>query len=229
MQRLDASLASCSSSEATVRSWQRAFFFVCVYATCTAQVAHRRPVSYPPDKPRPFVESLYGEVIASPPTGIPSGKDLKRFRPFMSTALLRRTDLLLACEKDWDRQQPRGVILKAPFSVFESGIFSGRDERTEPGSVRVVSIKEDRRGTYQAEVELSYRPPDVGTWRVVVSLLRQQRHLVVDDVSYLYGENMPAERLTQSLSAGCNGSHWIGYERSLPRQSTANHNATNYK
>ena len=91
-----------------------------------------------PNQPEALIHSLYEQVVAHTPGGIPSGIDWKIFAPYMSKTLLHRIDDFNACVADWFRrpQDPR-YPQKAPFGVFENGIFSGDDELTGPRTFNI--------------------------------------------------------------------------------------------
>ena len=91
-----------------------------------------------PNQPEALIHSLYEQVVAHTPVGIPSGIDWKIFAPYMSKTLLHRIDDFNGCVDDWDRrpQDPR-YPQKPPFGVFESGIFSGGDELSGPRTFNV--------------------------------------------------------------------------------------------
>jgi hypothetical protein len=68
------------------------------------------------------------EVVARHPLGIPGGAEIKAFTPYRSKALLHKIDINIACQNDWDRQNP-DPNSKPPFLEF--GLFSGDDLRAE--------------------------------------------------------------------------------------------------
>jgi len=182
-----------------------------------------------PNQPEPLIQSLYQHVVARPPSGIPSGADWKIFAPYMSKTLLHRIDVFLACAEDWDRQDRERMLKdpipnKAPFGVYESGIFSGGDERTEPGTFRIERTESKKDGTFRVYVRLTWEePPDKEIWRVAAILVREDGRLVVDDVIYLKDEKREWTvdyRLSEVLSAGCDGPRWVGdrAKKSNPKQ-----------
>jgi hypothetical protein len=178
----------------------------------------------PPNEPEVLVQSLYRQVVARAPVGLLHGEDRKIFDPYLSKSLLHRIELAHSCEKDWYRQNPdsekplsssnRAVgILKPPFAWLEAGLFSGGDEKTSPGSFQIESTQAEKNGSFRVVVRLTYRASDgPGFWRVAAIVIRENDHFVVDDVIYLKDVNQHVEwRLSQRLSSGCNGSHWVGY------------------
>lgn len=172
-----------------------------------------------PNQPEALVRSLYTQVVARPPVGIPWDADWKTFAPYMSKTLLHRIDVFLACAEDWERQDQKRMFIehipnKAPFSVYESGIFSGEDERTEPRTFHIESTKSEKDGSIRVYVRLKWEElQDKEIWRVAVILVRENGRLVVDDVIYLKDETEKWSvdyRLSGALSSGCNGPHWVG-------------------
>ena len=89
-----------------------------------------------PKQPAALVRSLYREVVARHPTGLPRGADMNVFAPYLSKRLLHRIALANACARDWTRQDQKRMSMgdqipeKAPFGWAESGIFSGAAIRT---------------------------------------------------------------------------------------------------
>jgi hypothetical protein len=84
-----------------------------------------------PDEPATLVASLYRQVIARHPMGIPEGDDLKVFAPYLSSSLLHGIAQYRACTSDWDRKNA-GSGLKSPVGLFENDIFSGNTNRPIP-------------------------------------------------------------------------------------------------
>jgi hypothetical protein len=169
-----------------------------------------------PTQPEALVRSLYQQVVARTPGGIPSGADWKIFAPYMSKTLLHRIDVFNACVADYFRQHSDPNV-KAPFGVFESGIFSGADERTGPRTFHIERTESEKDGSFRVDVKLTYGPSDgPGSWHVAPLLVRENGRLVVDDVVFIKDE-LPIYppgvdwRLSQSLSSGCDGPHFVGY------------------
>jgi hypothetical protein len=175
----------------------------------------------PQRQPETLVRSLYKEVVARHPSGIPSGNDWKVFAPYLSKVLLHRIDDFNACVADWDsRPQDPKYPVKAPFGIFESGMFSGGDERTAPRAFLIEGTKREKDGSVRVYVTLKWweteRPIDQWhisrakpyVWHVAPVLIRERDRWLVDDVIYLKEETVSGGadwRLTQSLSYDCDG------------------------
>lgn len=196
------------------------FFCVVLLSLVTTSVlgqpAHQSRASNPPSGPEVVVRSLYGDVIAYHPIGIPREANMKRFAPYLSKSLIHRIDLVQACSKDWMRQN-QGQLIKAPFAWGEAGLFSGDDEKALPGSFRIEKTKAETDGSFRVDVELTYRPSDgPGVWHVEVIVARDGGHLTVDDVIFLKSKDSSPlapnrSRLSEILSQGCDGPRWVGY------------------
>lgn len=175
-----------------------------------------------PNQPESLVMNLYQKVIARPPSGIPTGADWKIFAPYMSKTLLHRIDVFLACVADWERQDQERMLKdpfpnKAPFGLFESGIFSGGNERTEPRTFHIERTESEKDGSIRVYVRLKWEEKqDKEIWRVAAILVREDGRLVVDDVIYLRDVTRQSSvdyRLSGALSSGCDGPHWVGGRR----------------
>jgi len=194
-------------------------FLRCVFllqlATTLAlgQPAHESNSRFLPNHPEALVQSLYTEVVTRHPAGIPQGADMKVFAPYLSKSLLQRVDLFLACYADWLRQNP-DPNTKPPFGVFESGIFSGSNERTEPRTFHVEKAQAQKDGSFRVYVSLAYEDPPghSQTWRVAAIVVLENGHFVVDDVIYLKDKETHVQsRLSGGLSYQCDGARWVGY------------------
>ena len=171
-----------------------------------------KPASLP-DQPEALVQSLYTEVVARHPIGIPRDADMKIFAPYLSKALLHRIDVAHACAADYDRQYP-DPNLKPPFAWLEAGLFSGDDEQAEPRSFQIERTQSEADGSFRVYVRLTWgTPPEKPLiWRVAAVVVQEDGHFVLDDVVYLKDENRQVDgRLSEYLSAGCDGAHWVGY------------------
>jgi hypothetical protein len=175
------------------------------------QPASPTRLTLPPDQPEAFVQSLYQQVIAHAPGGLPSRANMRIFAPYLSKTLRHRIEMTRACERDWLRLND-GAMIKAPFAWGESGIFSGGNEKTSPGKFQIESVQTEKGGYFRVDVKLTYLPVDgPGSWHVAVIVARANGHLSVDDVVYLKGEGVSLEyRLSEVLAEGCNGPRWVG-------------------
>ncbi len=164
-----------------------------------------------PGKPEAVVRSLYHVVVARHPIGLPWGADMKALAPYLSKALLHRIDLALACSTDWDRQHP-DPNLKPPSVWIEDGFFSGGNERALPGAFHVESAQPEKDGSFRVHVRLKYSEPEpMPYWYVDVIVTRENKHFVVDDVVFPKDDWDDESRLSQTLTAGCDGSRWVGH------------------
>jgi hypothetical protein len=187
------------------------------FATTLAlgQPSHGSQPSGPPIQPEALVRSLYSEVVARHPIGIPGGTEMKIFAPYLSKALLHRIDLFQACYADWLRQNP-DPNTKPPFGLFESGLFSGADDRSELQTFQIERTQSQKDGSLRVYLRLMYAdsPGHLRTWRVATIVVREDGHFVIDDVIYLKDKDIPVEsRLSGGLSYQCEGSHWVGYDK----------------
>jgi hypothetical protein len=101
--------------------------------------------------------------------------------------------------------------LKPPF--LEDGLFTGANERAEPRSFEIERTESEKDGSFQVVVRLTWEePPDKEIWRVAVVVVQENGRLVVDNVIFLKDKDLAVEyRLSESLTHGCKGSHWVGY------------------
>jgi len=163
-------------------------------------------------QPAAAVQSLYRQVIARHPLGIPSGENWKVFAPYLSKDLIRRITVARSCQNDWVRQN-QGKLIKEPFAWGETGFFSGAEELSEPSSFQVQKTEANHDGSFRVYVKLTESPPShkAWSWDVAVRVKIEKGRPVIDDVIYLKGDDVPTEyRLSEILREGCNGSHWIG-------------------
>jgi hypothetical protein len=182
-------------------------------ALALGQTALKRKALIVPRQPEAMVRSLYREVVARKVVGIPSEAKLAPFIPYLSKALLHRIELAIACSDDWDKQHPDPLSSKPPFAWLESGLFSGDDERASPRTYHIEGSHRERDGSLRVYVRLTWgSSEDRFIWRVAVIVVREDGRSVVDDVIYLKEDDQDVDRrLSQYLSAGCNGPHLIGY------------------
>ena len=190
-----------------------------LFGTTTAlgQLAQQSKLPSVPKEAGAVVRSLYSEVVARHPVGIPKDADMKAFAPYLSKALLRRIDLAHACEDDYYRyhQDPN---LKPPIEWLEFGLFTGGMENAAPGAFHVLGTELEKDGSFRVYVELIIMyglpaHPEPSVWYVAAIVVRENGQFVVDDAIFLkdYSTLRNEFRLSQVLKAGCNGARWVGY------------------
>ncbi len=190
------------------------------------QTAYQSKAPGLPAQPAALVRSLYTEVVARHPHDIPEGADWKIFAPYLSRALLHRIDLAKDCSADWDRENPDPHLKAEMASTY--GLFSGAGAKAEPRAFQMAKTRSEKDGSLRVYVTLTWERPPAGpwSWRVAAVVLRENGHYVIDDVIYVNDniydkpEERPADRrLSEYLSAGCNGARWAGY--GLPNEPVA--------
>jgi len=169
-----------------------------------------------PDRPEALIQRLYQQVLARPSVGIPYGTNLKIYAPYLSSALLQRMDVATACGRDFYRQHPEDPKLpeKPPFAWLELGTFTGGDDEDEFHTFHIERTQPENDGSIQINMRLTWGIPPEKPWFSYVApvIRRRNGRYVVDDVIYLKAAEGDADwRLTQALSSGCNGRHWVGY------------------
>jgi hypothetical protein len=190
-----------------------------LFATTTAlgQLAQQSKLPSVPKEAGAEVLSLYSEVVARHPVGIPKDADMKAFAPYLSKALLRQIDLARACEDDYYRynQNPN---LKPPIEWLEFGLFTGGMENASPGAFHVLGTESEKDGSFRVYVELIIMNglpahPEPSVWYVAAIVVRENGQFVIDDVIFLkdYSTLRDEFRLSQVLRTGCNGARWVGY------------------
>jgi hypothetical protein len=161
--------------------------------------------------PEALVRSLYQEVVALHPLGVSVGGHLKVFAPYLSKALLQRINVANACVDDWYQQNP-DPSSKPP--GLEDGLFTGDDERAEPRAFDIEKSQSEKDGSIRVYVKLTRDEPGESPWlwRVAAVVVRDNGSFVVDDVIWLKDHPQDADvRLSEYLSQGCDGAHWVGY------------------
>jgi len=176
--------------------------------------------SNPTDQPEALVRSIYTEVVARHPLGIPGGASFKVFAPYLSKALISKIYINIACQDDWDRQNP-DPHSKPPF--LEIGLFSGDNLRAEPQAFHIERVQAEKDGSIRVYVKLTHDEAGESpwNWHVAAILVRENSHFVVEDVIYLKDNPQDVDvRLSEYLSQGCDGPRWVGYgnERSGTKQ-----------
>jgi len=163
-----------------------------------------------PNRPKVLVRSLYNEVVARHPLGVPGGADFKVFAPYLSKALLHRIEINVACQDDWGHQNS-DPHSKPPFLEF--GLFSGNDLRAEPQSFQIERVESVKDSSIRVYVKLTHDEPGENpwTWHVATILVREDGYFRVDDVIYLKDRAQDVDvRLSEYLSQGCDGPRWVG-------------------
>ena len=144
---------------------------------------------------------------------------MKVFAPYLSKTLLHRVDVAMACSADEARQHP-DPHSKPQIAWLEAGLFSGDDEQASPRTFHIEKKQREKDGSFRVYVRLTWglRPL---IWQVAAIVVRENGRFVVDDVVYLKDENRDVDsRLSEYLSAGCDGTRWVGRgdRRSDPKQ-----------
>jgi hypothetical protein len=186
-------------------------------ATTLAVGQSRPPINAPrtSDGPEALAQRLYQQVLARPSVGIPYGANLKIYAPYLSQTLLHKMNAATACSRDFYRQHPIDPKLpeKPPFAWLELGTFTGGDDEDEFHTFHIEGPKPAKDGSVQVNLRLTWGTPPEKPWFSNVALVIRQENgrYVVDDVIYLKAREGDADwRLTQALSYGCDGRHWVG-------------------
>jgi hypothetical protein len=166
-----------------------------------------------PNRPEALVRSLYKQVVARHPIGIPGDTDVKIFAPYLSKALLHRINLAIACAADYDRQYP-DTNLKPTFAWLEAGLFSGDDEQAEPRAFQIERTQSEKDGSFRVYVSLTWGAPldKPRIWHVAAIVVWENGHYALNDVIYLKDDHREVDsRLSEYLSPGCDGPQWVGH------------------
>ncbi len=163
-----------------------------------------------------LVRRLYQQVLARPSVGIPYGENLKIYSPYLSKALLHKMDVATDCGHDFYRLHPDDPNLpeKPPFAWLELGTFTGGDDESSFHAFHIEGTNPARDGSVQVNLKLTWGTPPEKPWFTNVTLVirRENGRDVVDDIIYRKaGAGDVDWRLTQVLSSGCSGRHWVGY------------------
>jgi len=180
-------------------------------ALALGQAAGSSKTTSPARKPEALVRSIYNEVVARHPLGVPGGSAFQVLKQYLSTTLLDRIDINIACQDDWGRKHPVPDS-KPPFLEF--GLFSGDDLRAEPSSFQIKNVEPQKDGSIRVDVTLTHEDPggNAWSWHVAVILVREADRFAVDDVIYLKDKPQDVDvRLSDYLSKGCDGPRWVGF------------------
>jgi hypothetical protein len=101
---------------------------------------------------------------------------------------------------------------------LELGIFSGRSEEAAPQAFEIEKTESEKDGSFRVYVRMTWEWPPAPklVWTVAAIVVREGVHLVVDDIDYLTdksGDENALSRLSEALSAGCDGPRWVGWPR----------------
>jgi hypothetical protein len=181
-------------------------------ATCAlGQVPQKSTAAGMHEQPEAVVRSLYREIVARHPVGIPHGDDREHIAPYLSRNLITRIDTTRACERDYFRQHP-DPHLKPPFDWLEMGLFSGGNEEALPTAFRLNKTEPSKDGGFRVYLALTYGQPTSLKWHVAVVVVPKNEHFVVDDVILQNDATADgALSVSEILTHGCDGPRWIGY------------------
>jgi hypothetical protein len=160
------------------------------------------------------VRRLYQQLVSHPIGAIPPPAEMKSISPYLSSALLHRISLTRACSNDWFRAHPQRDV-KPPFAWGEFGLFSGSDDRSAPDLFQIEGMEAEKDGSFRVRVKLTEgrSPEKPWTWQVADILTREGGRYVIDDVIFLRDKDVDTEtRLSEILTKGCNGPHWVGFD-----------------
>jgi hypothetical protein len=177
------------------------------------QLAYSDKAPGVPTQAEAVVRSLYTEVIARHPVGIPRDADMKAVAPYLSKNLLHRIDLALACEDDYYRQH-QNPKEKPQVEWLEFGLFTGGNEKVSPSAFDVERTQSEKDGSSRVHLRLTWGTPSKPwIWRVVAVVVQENGHSVIDDVIFLKDKNLDdvESRLSETLASGCNGPRWVGF------------------
>jgi hypothetical protein len=197
------------------------YIIALLFATTTTAGQLPLPPKAPdlPEEARAMVRSLYSQVIAHHPVGIPKDADMKVLAPYLSKTLLHQIDLARACENDYYEHHQQGN-LKPPIEWLEFGLFTGPMENAAPGAFHVLAMEPQKDGSLRVYVELIIiygmpANPEPSVWDVAAIVVREAGEFRVDDIVFLkdYSTLRNEFRLSEVLRAGCNGPRWVGYRK----------------
>ena len=169
-------------------------------------------------KPADVVRRLYDEVVERHPLGVPSGADKIAIWPLLSKRLIKAFETRNACDQDWDsKHQNENPPLKAP-GFYESGLFSGSNERGEINGAVVGSANVQTDDSYLVYVHVwsyfdggvpSLRTGRKYRWRVAARVISEDGRFVIDDILGFKGvfDYDKSVYMSKMLTLGCRGSH----------------------
>jgi hypothetical protein len=179
------------------------------------QVPQRQRQVELPKQAEIVVRGLYQQLVSQRIGGIPTPKKLKVLSPYLSNSLVHRINQARACRDDWFRLHPKNDE-KAPSTWTEFGLFSGADDRGHPGAFQIEKTESEADGSFRVYVRLTEgNPPEKSwTWQVADILTREGGRYVIDDIVFLRDKDIDTEsRLSEILTTGCDGPHWVGFDK----------------
>lgn len=160
-------------------------------------------------------QRLYQQLVSRPIGAIPTPERMKLIAPYISSSLLLRITQTRGCSNDWFRLHPQNNV-KPPFAWGEFGLFSGADDRSAPSTFQIEKMEAENDGSFRAYVRLTEgnTPEKPWTWQVADTVTKQGGRYVIDDVIFLKDKDIDTEsRLSEILTKGCDGSHWVGFDK----------------
>jgi hypothetical protein len=141
--------------------------------------------------------------------------------PFLTKRLQRVLDDASACQKDWERQQPKGSTDKPPF--VDCCTFASSPEGI-PTSFRLVGTQAYSGNRFEVRVEYTYaeqpgtyadRSIPLGTWhwQDAVIVARVDGAYLVDDFLFLRDTPREPPGVLSTSYEGCRGPVWVGLRR----------------
>jgi len=152
--------------------------------------------------PRTVVAKFFAVYIKQETYGLLEGKNREQLKPFLSRRLLKQLDDVVACEKDWERQQPKDSTDKPPY--IDCCLFSIPDGM--PTSYHVASVEKQEDGRYKVIVNLKM---DAGgdhiAWREAMIVVREGEGFRIDDA---YDPDRDSTTLTLQFTE-CKDGKWM--------------------
>jgi hypothetical protein len=178
------------------------------------QVPQRQRQVELPKQAEIVVRGLYQQLLSQQIGGIPTPKRLKVLSPYLSNSLIHRINQARACRDDWFRLHPKNDE-KAPSMWTEFGLFSGADDRGHPRAFQIEKTGSEDDGSFRVYVRLTEGPPEKPwTWQVADVVTREGGRYLISDVIFLRDKDIETEsRLSEILTKGCDGSHWVGFDK----------------
>ncbi len=151
--------------------------------------------------PRLVVAKFFSVYIKQDAYGLLEGKNREQLKPFLSKRLLQQLDEVVACEKDWVRQQPKDSTDKPPY--IDCCLFSVPDGM--PTSYHVASVEMQKDGRYKVIVNLKMvEGREHIEWREALIVVRESDHYAIDDA---YDPDRDTTPLSQGFTE-CKDGKW---------------------